>query len=227
MRVVLIAFLVLFSGPALADADCKKKVDTAFEKLRESKAFRLETKITSPQGSLDMKVDYVLPDRMHQTVLLGKDATPLEMIVVGKKAWSNQGQGWAELPENFAETVAKQIRESVAESPKGATDYKCVGEKDFEGKSYEVFEGVLATPLSADAKEKGPRVTAVAVPNQNSVYVDKATGLPVRNIVTPVTEPDKRLFDGTFTILHDAKIDAPQVAEAPAPPAAAPPVVPN
>jgi hypothetical protein len=28
----------------------------------------METKITNPQGTLTMSNDYVLPDRMHQTV---------------------------------------------------------------------------------------------------------------------------------------------------------------
>jgi hypothetical protein len=49
----------------------------------------------------------------------------------------------------------------------------------------------------------------VSAPKQQSVYVDKTTGLPVRNIVTPVTDPKNRLFDGTFTIMTDLDIEAP------------------
>ncbi|MET0639454.1 MAG: hypothetical protein ABWX70_04800 [Hyphomicrobium sp.] len=212
MRTVVTGLFLLISGPVLADSSCKDQVDAAFAKLREAKAFRLETTISNPEGSLKMRADYVLPDRMHQSVILGKDAAAMEMIVIGKRAWSNQGGGWQELPDKFADTVANQIKETVAEAPKVATDYKCAGDTDFEGRSYALYQGVLAMPLTADVKEKGPRVSAVSVPNRQSVYIDKTTGLPVRNIVTPVTDPSKRLFDGTFTVVHDLAINPPAVS---------------
>lgn len=212
MRSLLTALLLLTSAPAFAEKSCKEQVDAAFEKLRAAKSFRLETTIANADGTLKMSADYVLPDRMHQKVMLGSDGAPMEMIVIGKQAWSNQGSGWVELPEAFSSTVANQIKETVSEAPKVMTDYKCAGDKEFEGKTYSLYQGVLATPLAADSKEKGPRLTAVSVPNQQSVYVDKNTGLPVRNIVTPVTEPDKRLFDGTFVVVQNIKIDPPKVS---------------
>ncbi|MBY0558770.1 hypothetical protein [Hyphomicrobium sp.] len=212
MRIFLTAILVLTSAPAFAEQSCREQVDAAFAKLRAAKSFRFETTITNAEGSLKMSSDYVLPDRMHQKVVLGKDGVPMEMIVVGKRAWSNQGAGWVELPEAFSNTVANQIKETVTDAPKAATDYKCAGDKEFEGKTYAVYQGVLATPLPADAKDKGPRVSAVSVPNQQSVYVDKATGLPARNIVAPVTEPDKRLFDGTFVVGENIAIEPPKVS---------------
>ncbi|MBS0235323.1 MAG: hypothetical protein JSR99_17785 [Proteobacteria bacterium] len=212
MRSIFVGLLLSIGASVSAHASCKDEVDAAFAKLREAKSFRLETTISNADGTLKMRADYILPDRMRQTVTLGDQSVPMEMIVIGKRAWSNQGGGWAELPEKFADTVANQIKETVAEAPKVATDYKCAGDKDFEGKSYALYQGILAMPLSAEAKEKGPRISAVSAPNQQSVYVDKATGLPVRNIVTPVTDPSKRLFDGTFTIVHDMTIDPPAVS---------------
>ncbi|SFV34021.1 hypothetical protein [Hyphomicrobium facile] len=213
MRSILTGLLILASAaPALADKSCKEQVDAAFAKLREAKSFRLETTISNAEGTLKMSADYVLPDRMHQKVVLGKDGLPMEMIVIGKQAWSNQGSGWVALSEAFATTVANQVRETVAEAPKGMTDYKCAGDKEFEGKTYAVYQGVLPSLLPADAKDKGPRMSAVSVPNQQTVYVDKATGLPVRNIVAPVTEPDKRLFDGTFVVGENIAIEAPKVS---------------
>lgn len=212
MRSFLTGLLILASAPALADETCKEQVDAAFAKLREAKSFRLETTIKNPEGTLRMSADYVLPDRMHQKVVLGKDGPPMEMIVIGKQAWSNQGSGWVALSEAFANTVANQVKETVAEAPKVMTDYKCAGDKEFEGKTYSVYQGVLATPLVPDAKDKGPRITAVTVPNQQSVYVDKGTGLPVRNIVAPVTEPDKLLFDGTFVVGTNIAIEPPKVS---------------
>jgi hypothetical protein len=210
MRALLIAlFLSLLSGPALAELSCKEQVDNAFAKLRDAKKFRLNTTITNKDGTLKMEAEYVLPDRMHQTITLGGEGPAMQMIVVGKKAWSNQGNGWVVLPDQFANTVAIQIQESVANAPKVSTEYKCAGDTEFEGKTYALYQGVLAMPLPADAKEKGPRVSAVSAPKQQSVYVDKTTGLPVRNIVTPVTDPKNRLFDGTFTVMKDLDIKAP------------------
>lgn len=211
MRTLAALVLMFSSTAALADKSCKEQVDDAFKKLREAKSFRLETTIRNAQGQLKMQSDYVLPDRMHQRVTMEGSAGPMEMIVIGKKAWSNQGQGWAEVPQNFAEAVAKQVQETVAESPKTMTDYKCLGDKDFEGKKYAVYQGILPTPLPPDAEKKGPRLEAAAVPNQQNVYIDKATGLPIRNIVNAVTEPDKRLFDGTFTIVEGLKVEAPEI----------------
>ena len=211
MRVLLAALLVFVSGPVFADVSCKEQVDAAFAKLREAGKFRLETTIKNKDGILRMQADYVLPDRMHQTVTLGGDGAAMEMIVVGKKAWSNQGGGWAELPEAFAQTVANQIKDTVADAPKVSTEYKCIGDKEFEGKTYALYQGILAMPLAADAKDKGPRMSALSAPNQQNVYVDKETGIPVRNIVTPVTAPESRVFDGKFTIIKDLNIDPPKV----------------
>jgi hypothetical protein len=148
---------------------------------------------------------------MHQIVTVTGQSFPMEMIVIGKRAWSNQNGIWAELPKSFSDTVANQIKETVAEPPKVSTDYKCAGDKDFEGKTYAVYQGILPMPLSADGKNNGPRVSAVSIPKQQNVYIDKETGFPVRNIVTPVTDPNKRLFDGTFTIVHNLTIEPPAV----------------
>lgn len=198
------------SGNGLA---CKAEVDSAFEKLRAKGKFRLKTTITNEQGKLHLEADYILPDRMYQRVQLGDSGAPMEMIVIGKQAWSNQGQGWSELPENFSKTVATQMRESVVQPPKTMTEFKCLGEKEFEGANYDVYQGILATPLNADNENKGPRLDAVKVPNQQLVYIDKTSGLPVRNIVNPVTDPNKRLFDGSFLFLADIKIDKPNIKE--------------
>ena len=211
MRIILAASLLFVSGPAFADVSCKGQVDAAFPKLRDAGKFRLETTIKNKDGTLKMQADYVLPDRMHQTVTLGGEGAAMEMIVVGKKAWSNQGGGWAELPEAFAQTVANQIKDTVADAPKVSTDYKCVGDKEFEGKTYTLYQGVLSMPLAADAKDKGPRVTSLSAPNLQNVYVDKETGLPARNIVTPVTDPESRVFDGKFTIVKELNIEPPKV----------------
>ena len=202
---------VIAASPALADQTCKSQVDAAFAKLREQKGFRLETTITNANGKLKMQADYILPDRMHQKVVLGEEGNPMEMIVIGNNAWSNQGQGWSALPENFATEVAKQVKETVAQGTNSVSDYECLGDIELEGTKYVGFKGILPTPIDPANEKRGPVISAAKVPNQQSVYVDKASGLPIRNIVNPVTEPDKRLFDGRFTVVEGLKIEAPQI----------------
>lgn len=197
-----VALLVLLSSPVLAD--CKAEVDGAFAKLRDAKSFRLTTKIVNPQGTLNMQVDYILPDRMHQRVRLGDSPAEMETVAIGDKVWSNQGQGWAEVPKNFAEEIAKQLKSSVAEPSKSNVEYSCLGDKEFEGKSYAAYTAKLPQPEQVKGE-------AVQKDNVQTLYVDKSTGLPARNVVAQADTPDKLLFDGTFSRPDGIEIKEPSV----------------
>lgn len=203
---ILTALLLGLSGAA--HAGCKDEVDQAFSKLRGGKGFRLETKIVNEQqGSLDMTVDYILPDRMHQRVRLGNSPAMMETIAIGTKVWSNQGQGWTEVPANFAEVIARQLKESVAEPSKNTLEYECLGETTFEGKPYLAYKTKL--PAVADEQVKGAQPPAARPDNIQTLYIDKDSGLPARNVVVKGDGSDKRLFDGTFSQPADITINAP------------------
>ena len=216
MRTYTLALGALVMSVAGAHADCTADVNTAFEKLRGTRSFNMQTKITNAQGTLTMNNDYVLPDRMHQQVTLSSsDAGAMEMILVGDKAWSNQGEnGWAPLPPDFSAKIAKQMKETVAEPPKDVSAFECLGDVNFEGKDYVAYRAKrqgAAAGAAADTKATGPtKEAAAALPNVQTVYIDKATGLPARNIVTPESDPSKRLFDGSFAIRDGLKIEPPQ-----------------
>lgn len=213
-----VLLLVALSSPLrAAENACSRDVDQAFTRLKMSKAFRLDTTINSDKGAMSLRVDYVLPDRMYQRVTI--DGVAMELKVIGTKAWSNQGSGWAELPAQFAETAVRQLKESISVTGGGGVDYKCLGEQPFEGKVLTSFSGPLPMPLTGDEKHPGPRVSALTVPKIQTVYIDKVSGLPVRNIVMAPTEPNKRLYDGTFTVDDSLVIDEPKVI-APATPLA-------
>jgi len=208
MRCLVTAALIAIMPCGGAYADCKAEVDQAFSKLRESKAFRLETKIVNDQqGTLTMTVDYQLPDRMHQRISLGDSPQTMETIAIGSKVWSNQGQGWSEVPANFAEAISQQLKESVAEPSKSKLAYECLGETTFEGKPYLAYKAVLP-PVAEEAVKANPASPAETAGTQ-TLYVDKVSGLPVRNVVTKDDGSDKRLFDGTFSLPADLRIEAP------------------
>jgi len=209
MRCLAAAALIAIApcGPAYA-ADCKAEVDHAFSKLRESEGFRLETKIVNEQqGTLTMTVDYQLPDRMHQRISLGDSPQTMETIAIGNKVWSNQGQGWSEVPANFAEAISQQLKESVAEPSKSKLAYECLGETTFEGKPYLAYKAVL--PPIAEEAVKGTQAKPAETAGTQTLYVDKVSGLPVRNVVTKDDGSNKRLFDGTFSTPADLRIEAP------------------
>jgi hypothetical protein len=211
MRMSHLALAALLLSPTGAYADCSSEVNDAFAKLRATPAFSMQTRITNAQGTLTMSNDYVMPDRMHQQVTLSSsNAGAMEMILIGDKAWSNQGSnGWAPLPPSFASKIAVQMKETVAEPPKDTSQFECLGDVAFEGKTYKAYRAKREAPPQKG--EAGPtKAAAAALPNVQTVYVDKATGLPARNIVTPESDPEKRLFDGTFAVRDGLKIEAPQ-----------------
>lgn len=208
MRNLAFAAAVLALASTSAAADCTSDVNDAFAKLRKSAAFRMETKITNAQGSLTMSNDYVLPDRMHQTVSMSSGGPEkMEMILVSGKAWSNQSNaGWAEVPPDFASKIAQQMKETVTEAPKDTSQFECLGDVEFEGKTYAAYRTKRAPASDGKtAADPNPGTTV------QTVYIDKALGIPVRNVVTSETEPDKRLFDGTFSLRDGLKIEPPKL----------------
>ncbi len=208
-RTLILFFFLTLTFASRAAADCKSDVNGAFDKLRQSASFRMRTTIVNDQGSLRMTVDYVPPDRMHQKVTVSNGDGPLELIVIGTRAWSNNGQGWAELPPTYAEHVAGELKATVADPPAQDTEFVCLGDVELEGKSYAAYRAWIAAKPGADAGATGgPR-------NVQTVYVDKATGLPERNIVTPERALEKRIFDGTFSFPDALSIAPPDVASAP------------
>jgi hypothetical protein len=210
MRIAPLALGAYLLSVVGAFADCTSDVNDAFAKLRKTGAFSMETKIANEQGTLTMSNDYVLPDRMHQRVSLSTGGGTMEMILVGDRAWSNHGQGWVPLPPEFAVKVAKQMKETVAEAPKDDSEFTCVGEVEFEGKKYVAYQAARSAGVAGPgAGTQGDVAPGPDAPNVQTVYVDKASGLPVRNVVTPKSEPQKRLFDGTFALRKDLKIEAP------------------
>jgi hypothetical protein len=55
------------------------------------------------------------------------------------------------------------------------------------------------------------------VTNIQTVYIDKTTGLPERNIVTADLASEKRLFDGTFSFPETLTIEPPPIGPVPVP----------
>jgi len=237
MRVLaLTVFTVLF--PALAFAQpappppepvpgqkknanpCADEVSAALQKLRKSSWFRMNTRMITENGPTEMQIDYVLPDKMHQTVTVVATQQTSEIILVGNDAWSKQQSGgWKQAAPNLADQLKKQMSETVLQDQADVGDYSCKGRTQFEGR--DVFSYKLESEKS---KEEG------APQNETfrMFYIDALTGLPFTNALM-VPSREKPIFKTTYSFPIDLSIEPPKDVEkasgpaSPAPAAATPP----
>lgn len=206
--VAALAGLVLMTTPAFAT--CKDEVAAAFAKQRAAGSFRMVTSMVSEQGPIEMMVDYVLPDRMHQRVTVKKSNTTVETILVAAQAWTNEGKGWVVVPSEFVDEMAKQMREAVADPPQSALDQACLGTVSVEGRellAYRPEDGQAETAKTGGGTPKPPA---------RMLYVDPATGLPVRNTVALADKPDAPFFNAEYSYPTGITVAPPEVKTEPA-----------
>ncbi len=204
---------IAFAGPVKA-ADCAPEVTAAFEKQRKTKGFRMSAETKGDQGPVAMQVDYVLPDRMHQTVRHPSHKEPLETIAIGRWAWGTMGGGWEELQPQFAQAVTAHMRQTLAEPIQTPTPFTCLGKVAYDGKDYIGYRSSDQAPASQATAppDKGPGAATAAAASTalaRTVYVDPVTGLPIYNIVAETTPGKEPVFKGVFSYPADIKIDAP------------------
>lgn len=195
-----LAGLVLSTAPALAT--CKEEVAAAFEKQRNGGSFRMTTNMVSEQGPLEMTIDYILPDRMHQTVKVATNPAGVETILVKDSAWTSEGKGWVPVPSEFVDEIVKQMNETALKPPSEFIDYACLGKVAVEGKEYFAYRS------QEDTTTKIPG-TPQSDPPVRMFYVDPETGLPARNIVSTESRMDKPFFKTVYTYPKDISIEPP------------------
>ncbi len=192
-----------------AASECAKEMGLALENQRKSGAFRMDVFMISEQGPVKMTVDYLLPDRMRQVVTPVLDPKPVETVLVGTKAWSNQGSGWSVMSDEITRDLIEQVKQTVAEAPESVGRWECLGKLTVDGTEVNGYQGGEAGPvdLSPGAKEK-PKNEAVRI-----VYVDARTGLPLRSIFARPDKLDRPIFKATYSYPKDLRIDPPAAAK--------------
>jgi hypothetical protein len=191
---------------------CSDQVAASLQKLRKSSWFRMNSNLLTENGPSTMEVDYILPDRMHQKVTNTLTKKSSEIILVGREAWSRQGDGsWTPMPANIAGQLQTQVQESVLTEQKDVGTYTCNGKTKVDG--HDVMSYRLESELA-----KGETVK-----NQTyrMFYVDVMTGLPVSNALLVPGRDDKPIFKTSYSFPLDLKIEPPKDV-APAAPAASP-----
>lgn len=180
---------------------CRDEVADALSKLRKSSWFRMHTTMITEKGPTAMVLDYVLPDKMYQKVTETLTNTTSEVILVGDKAWANQGSGWIELPNEVMNNLRTQMYENVIEEQKEIGNYACKGKVQMEGRD------ALSYKL-----EDQPAKDSTAPRNETyrMFYVDAMTGLPIGNALLSPGREKTPLFKATYSFPLDMKIEAPK-----------------
>jgi hypothetical protein len=196
-RLGLIALTLAVAGPAMA-ADCSEQVKAAFEKQREAKAYRVAMSQPTAEGPVEMTVDYILPDRMLQTVVAPHMPGEQQTMLVGNRAFAGSGGGFEELLPQFTQSIVSEFKASVDPAQQTFANFECVGKQSFEGKDYQAYR-------ISDKNAKKPE-DALA----RTIYVDETTGLPSYNVVAAAgAEP---VMKATYTYPDDIEIEAPEGA---------------
>ncbi len=189
---------------------CRDEVAAALKKLRNASWFRMDTTMLTEKGFTDMQVDYVLPDRMHQKVTVPAINEKSEVILVGDKAWSKQGEGdWVEITAELTQNIKGQMQEQVVAHQEEIGNYSCKGRTNLDGR--DVMSYKLEEELRKDSAT--PRNDAFRM-----FYVDAVTGFPVSNAIVVEGRDGKPIFKTNFSFPIDMKIEAPAKV-APAAPA--------
>lgn len=188
---------------------CRDEVAASLQKLRKRSWFRMDSSLITENGPTVMSIDYVLPDKMHQRVTVTTTGAKQETILVGDKAWANEGQGWQILPADITQQLMKQLQENVLSEQSEVGNYSCKGKTKFDGRD------VMSYKLEDEGPKEGgsPKNEAFRM-----FYVDATTGLPVSNAIVTADRLDKPLFKTSYSFPLDISVEPPKDVVA-APPA--------
>ena len=214
MRRPLTALLAICALSSAAYADCRDEVSEALKRQREMSGFRMDSKMVTEDGLVDMQVDYVLPNRMRQVVTSVKDPTPIETVVVSPFAWTRrQGEPWIPLNPQLTSELITQMDETVGKDAGGELgEFECLGRKPVDGEQMLAYQGENEGPGPKNLGEKKPKL-----PNRpvRVIYVDATTGLPKRSIFARADQLDKPIFQANYSYPADLKIEAPKLEPKP------------
>jgi hypothetical protein len=205
--------LLGLAGPAFAD--CKGDVEAAFAKQQQQPAYRIVSEMPGEAGKTTVTIDYVRPDKMHQTVVAPGQPAPLETIAIARWAWANQGGGFEELQPQFAQAVTASVRQALSEPVQSAVNFACLGEVAFEGGKYLGYRGSEtngeAPPDRGVAANPGAKAALERI-----IYVDTGSGLPAFNIIVSAGQDSEPVVRNAFSYGGNIVVEAP-VGAAPAP----------
>ena len=205
--VAAIASAISLLAAAPAFADCSTEVALAINSQGKQKFLRKETNMITEAGPAKMVVEYATPDRMRQILTPLTEGKPVESVVVGDKAWTNNGEGWKESPSHEAEQLVQFMIKSIAQVYQEVGKFECTGLETVDGKELRGYRGLDDPPPSAPGAKPEEKMKNEAV---RMVYLDPATGLPARSILARPGHLDKPLFKEVYTYPDNIVIEPPK-----------------
>ncbi|MCC7253985.1 hypothetical protein [Hyphomicrobium sp.] len=195
----------LAAGPALAD--CSTEVALAVNSQGKQKFIRKETNMITEAGPAKMVVEYATPDRMRQVLTPLTEGKAVESIVVGEKAWTNNGEGWKEAPSGEADQLVQYMIRSIAQVYQEVGKFECIGTETVEGRELRGYRGIDEPPPGVPGKKTEPTTKNEAV---RLVYLDPKTGLPARSLLARPGYLDKPIFQEIYTYPDKIDIEPPK-----------------
>ena len=152
-------------GSVTTSSDPKADVVAAANKFVALKSFSAKMEGMG-QTEIKSQVDYVAPERYHVKYLGGTGAG-MEMIIVGGQSYMKPGGGsWSKVPGD-ARSIPSLRDSFTEEGLKTLTDVKFDGDETVDGKPALVYSYKNVTPVGN-------------YPFTSKIYIDKATGLPMK-----------------------------------------------
>lgn len=199
LLIVLLAFAM--ASPALAK-DCTQDVLAAFQKQRASKAFRVEFDQATQGGVAHMRVDYVPPDKMMQTVTSPALPGEQQTMLVGNRAYAGSNGSFEELLPQFTQSIVAEVRTALAVSKDNIGTFECLGPAKFDNRDFVAYR----------TKETYPPGTEPAKMLARTLYVDPESGLPAFNVVASISGDSKPLMTVVYSYPDNVEIIAPKNA---------------
>lgn len=189
-----------------AHADCSTEVALAVNSQGKQKFLRKESNMITEAGPVKMVVEYQTPDRMRQIVTPLTENKPVESIVVGDKAWTNNGQGWKVSPKGETDVLVQYMIRSIAQVYQEVGRFECLGLETVEGRQLRAYRGLPPLPPPGQKpSETETKNEAVRI-----IYLDPETGLPARSIFARAGFLDKPIFKEVYTYPDNIEIEPPK-----------------
>jgi hypothetical protein len=198
MRASCLALLLIAAAQPAFAADCSKDVLAAFEKQRTSKVFRVEFSQPSAEGEVHMKIDYMPPDKMLQSVTSPAMPGEQQTMLVGNRAFAGTSGAFEELLPQYTQSIIAEFAEAVGK-PKNLGAFECLGNSKIDGQEMLAYRTAEKVPDGADTSKIMAR----------TIYVDPASGKPAYNVIAALTGTSPPALKVKYSYPTDVEIVAP------------------
>lgn len=186
----------LLAVPAYA-ADCTENVKAAFAKQHAHNSYRVSMSQPSAEGPVQMTIDYVLPDKMLQTVVAPHMPGEQQTMLVGNRAFAGTSGAYEELLPHLVQSIVSEFHASTSPETQGLGTFECLGKQTFEGKEFSAYR-------AADKPAANPDDTLA-----RTIYVEDASGLPGYNVIAALSGKTEPILKVVYSYPTDIEIVAP------------------